>query len=128
MKKAHPMQPVEWDGRGVIRFQANPIVRYLLDEASARGVDLNFLARQSNGQQWTKGDWEHFAQLIGYSVSGWGSLGYVRDKTYAKAEAKVERLRERHPTDPAGAKETQSPLAHPTKDRDLRSPQAKEGT
>ncbi len=37
-------------------------------------------------------DWEQFAQLIGYSVSGFGTLRYVSDKAFAaamKAETKL---------------------------------------
>lgn len=95
------MQPVVWDGAGVLRFQENPIVRYLLDEATAKGLDLNFLHRQSKAQRWEKSDWEQFVQLIGYSISGFGELSYVTDRTYGKAEAKAESLLKRHPTDPA---------------------------
>lgn len=111
-RREHPMQPVVWDGKGTIRFQENPIVRYLLDEASAKGIDLNHLARVwSAGMPWTKGDWEQFAQLIGYSVSGWGSLSYVRHATYAEAKARAAALRKIHPTDPAtGGPEVTSPL------------------
>lgn len=112
MKKKHPMQPVVWDGAGVIRFQGNPIVRYLLDEASAKGIDLNHLARQSG---FSRHDWEHFAQLIGYSVSGWGSLNYVSDEAYARAEEKCDALREKHPSDPKkDGPETRSPLQRVT--------------
>lgn len=99
-KVRHPMQPVVWDGRGVIRFQENPIVSFLLDWASSRGMNLNELAVLSESEGWTRNDWEHFAQLHGYSVSGWGSLSYVRDKTYVRAEAKRDALLSRLPADP----------------------------
>ncbi len=99
--KPHPMQAVEWDGKGVIRFRANPIVRYLLDEAGAKGLDLNHLARVSERMGWTREDHEHFAQLIGYSISGWGELSYVTDRAWGIAQERREALLARHPTDPA---------------------------
>lgn len=99
-KIRHPMQPVIWDGKGVVRFQPNPIVQFLLKFASDNGCTLNELAYMSEDEGWTRNDWEHFAQLHGYSVSGWGSLSYVRDATWERAEAKQRALLERQPTDP----------------------------
>ncbi len=100
MKKKHPMQPVVWDGKGVIRFQENPIVAFLLEWASGHGMNLNDLERMSARMRWTENDWQHFAQLHGYSVDGWGSLRYVRDKVWEKAVAKQEALLEQYPEDP----------------------------
>jgi hypothetical protein len=73
-----PIQPIEADGHGVIRFRKNLIVEHLLDKG---GLDLNDLARLDFPQE----DWEQFAQLIGYSVSGFGSLSYVSNDTYETA-------------------------------------------
>jgi hypothetical protein len=84
----HPMQPIILDAHGVARFQANPIVKYLLEHG---GLDLNDLAiakHRTGG--WTKQDEAHFAQLIGYSVSGWGDLSYVKPKWADKAQAIVQ--------------------------------------
>jgi hypothetical protein len=78
----HPIQPLYRDNDGVVRFKANAIVRYLLD---AGPFDLNQLALMPFDNK----DWEQFAQLIGYSLSGFGELRYVSDKTYSKAESKV---------------------------------------
>lgn len=75
----HPNQPLERDGKGVIRFKANPIVRFLLDSG---GYDLNSLAIMSEHTDWTDDDWAQFAQLIGYSYTGWGDLSYVSDSKY----------------------------------------------
>lgn len=79
------MQPIFIDPHGVARFQANPIVRHLLDYG---GIDLNALARLPFSQN----DREQFAQLIGYSVSGFGDLGYARPETIAEADAVVHAL------------------------------------
>ena len=71
----HPIQPTETDQQGVLRFKENSIVRYLLDNG---GIDLNRLATIDFSQD----DREQFAQLIGYSVSGFSELSYVSDDTY----------------------------------------------
>lgn len=79
----HPIQPLVTDDRGTIRFKANAIVRHLLDHG---GIDLNALA----GMDFSIEDREQFAQLIGYSLSGFGGLSYVRQDTYATAELMSE--------------------------------------
>jgi hypothetical protein len=79
------MQQIHLDKEGVARFRANKIVRYLLD---AGPFDMNQLALMSFSNK----DREQFAQLIGYSVSGYGDLSYASPKSVAKADAKVEKL------------------------------------
>ncbi len=77
-----PMQPIERDRQGVVRFRKNAIVRYLLGAATEAGVaDLNRLAMMSFSDE----DRQQFAQLIGYSVSGYGDL-FIDDRL-AVAEA-----------------------------------------
>jgi hypothetical protein len=79
-----PLQPLITDSHGVLRFKANAIVNHLLDSARQAGVaDMNKLAILPFSQE----DREQFAQLIGYSLSGFGELSYVSDDTYAAAEA-----------------------------------------
>lgn len=82
----HPVQPLVRDAAGVIRFKANAIVRYLLESGTA---DMNKLAMLPFSQE----DREQFAQLIGYSLSGFGDLSYVTDETYAVAARQVESVR-----------------------------------
>lgn len=79
----HPIQPLEDDGKGVIRFKSNAIVRHLLDNG---GISMNDLARMEFSQE----DREQFAQLIGYSHSGSGDLGYVSDEVWCAAQAIYE--------------------------------------
>lgn len=67
-----PMQPVIVAPDGVVRFRANALVRYLLDNG---GLDMNHLARACHDAP--REDWAQFAQLIGYSVSGYGDLSYA---------------------------------------------------
>jgi hypothetical protein len=78
----HPLQPLIKDDRGVIRFKANAIVRFLLDNGPH---NLNHLAVMNFSAE----DHEQFAQLIGYSLSGFGDLDYVRNETY-EAAAQME--------------------------------------
>ena len=75
----NPIQPLEKDSHGVLRFKENKIVRYLLDNG---GITLNDLATMDFSQD----DSEQFAQLIGYSLSGFGELSYVSDETYWAAQ------------------------------------------
>ena len=74
----HPIQPIAKDDHDCYRFKANEIVRYLLDNGP---FDMNHLSMQDFSQE----DREQFAQLIGYSLSGYGDLSYVRDETYKTA-------------------------------------------
>jgi hypothetical protein len=75
----HPIQPLHHDGRGTLRFKENAIVRFLLD---AGPFDMNMLAAMDFSSE----DREQFAQLIGYSLGGFGELSYVSDETYNTAE------------------------------------------
>jgi hypothetical protein len=71
--KATPMQPLI-NGR----FKENKIVSYCLENKT----DMNDIAMQS----FTDSDREQFAQLIGYSLGGYGDLSYVSDDSYDRAE------------------------------------------
>lgn len=75
----HPQQPVEKDDQGVIRFKKNHIVDFLL--RSGR-FDLNLLALMPFSNE----DRTQFAQLIGYSVSGFGELSYVPSEDVDRAD------------------------------------------
>lgn len=76
----HPIQPLETDGNGVLHFKPNKIVRFLLD---AGAYDLDKL----DSMEFSQNDREQFAQLIGYSLSGFSELPYVSDETYDQAAA-----------------------------------------
>lgn len=80
MTPKNPIQPIVTDSNGVLRFKENAIVRYLLDQG---GIDLNQLAIL----EFSRDDRVQFAQLIGYSLSGFGMLSYVDDETYNAADA-----------------------------------------
>jgi len=74
----HPIQPIEIVDE-IARFKKNEIVRFLLD---AGQFDMNSLALM----QFSDEDRMQFAQLIGYSVSGFGDLSYVDDDTFSATE------------------------------------------
>lgn len=74
----HPIQPLEADKQHSFRFKENKIVKHLLDHG---GIDMNALAMLDFSVE----DREQFAQLIGYSLAGFGELSYVRADTYAVA-------------------------------------------
>lgn len=80
----NPIQPLVKDAHGVLRFKQNAIVRYLLDNG---GIDLNRLACMN----FTNDDRQQFAQLLGYSLSGYSELqSYVDDDAYKAAATMAE--------------------------------------
>lgn len=80
------MQPIEMDGNNIARFKANKIVRYLLDRATDANIaDLNKLAIIPFSTE----DRVQFAQLIGYSVDGFGDLSYVPREIVEQADEVV---------------------------------------
>lgn len=76
----HPVQPVFKDEHGRTRFKKNAIVEFLLDRGGFNMNDLAVLPFQP-------ADREQFAQLIGYTLTGFGELSYVTDETYDRAAA-----------------------------------------
>jgi hypothetical protein len=81
----HPQQPLEKCPDGVIRFKENKIVRWLVD---SKRISMNELAMMDFPDE----EREHFAQLIGYSVTGFGELCYVSDEAYNEAVSNREKL------------------------------------
>lgn len=76
-----PCQPVETDANGVLRFRSNKIVEHLLDFSTPKGCGMNELSMHDFSNE----DRMQFAQLIGYSLSGYGDLSYVSDESYELA-------------------------------------------
>ena len=79
----HPIQPLQKDKQGVMRFKQNGIVRFLLDNGP---FDLNTLHMMSFSRE----DRVQLAQLIGYSLSGFAELDYVSEKDYDRAEEQLK--------------------------------------
>ncbi len=80
----HPTQPIVLV-HGVVRFKVNAIVRYLLD---AHPGGLNMLGTLIAADE----DRRQLAQLIGYSVSGYGDLPYVDEEECARVDALAEEV------------------------------------
>ena len=74
----YPIQPIERDAQGIIRFKKNAIVEYLLDAGS---IDLNKLAMLDFSDE----DRAQFEQLIGRSVSAFCGLDCVSEELAGKA-------------------------------------------
>lgn len=77
-----PLQPLVLVDR-VLRFEKNPIVEHLLDNGN---MDMNYLAIWCHENNIENKYQEQFAQLIGYSVSGFSSLSYVSDETMNRVD------------------------------------------
>ncbi len=78
----HPMQQIRMVNK-VARFRENKIVSAVLATSK---LDLNALAIL----EFSQADRIQFAQLIGYSVSGFGDLSYSCPEIVAKADSIVE--------------------------------------
>jgi len=76
-------QPLVLDDAGIIRFRENRIIRLLLD---AGPFDLNQIALMAFSDQ----ERQLLAQLIGYSVSGYGDLPYAFGEPTARADRAVD--------------------------------------
>lgn len=78
-----PIQPLQQDERGTIRFRQNKLVNALLEHGQRTGFGLNELSQIEADPL----DRMQLAQLIGYSLSGYGSLSYVTDDEFNAARA-----------------------------------------
>ncbi len=90
MKRTHPMQGIVWATDRVIRFRRNAIVERLLETSS---LDLNDIARMD----FSEADRMQLAQLIGYSVSGFGDLSYASRDVVRRADKKAAALALKEP-------------------------------
>ena len=80
---ATPMQPIEPDPEGVIRFRCNRIVIAVYEKSRRHGYGMN----EIHTGDFTGDERRQFAQLLGYSVSGYGTLQYVSAEDYDRATA-----------------------------------------
>ena len=87
------MQPLYKDENGIVRFRANAIIRYILDNAASLidrkqgpGISLNKLLDPNvTKREFSQEDLEQFYQLIGYSLAGYHELSMVSDGSAALA-------------------------------------------
>lgn len=88
MRTRHPMQPVVIAADQVVRFKDNQIVQDMLELCRKHGFDLNEMAMRD----YSKDDRSQLMQLIGYSVSSYGSLSCARAKHVMRADQKAADL------------------------------------
>ena len=83
------MRPIEVAEDGKVRFKANAIVRWLVDNDK---VSLNEIAaRHAQGAPaFPQEDVDEFWQMLGYSVSGYGELSHVSEESVEAADAIAE--------------------------------------
>lgn len=94
MSTKHSMQPMVTAPDGIVRFQENPIVRWMLEEGNRTGMfSMDTIGAIAGKRGWTDDDQAHFAQLIGYSLCGYSELDYVSEESYDEADKKAEALR-----------------------------------
>lgn len=82
MKAKHPIQPLEYDEAGILRFKSNQIIRYLADGRLNELACMNF----------SREDRQQLAQLIGYSLRGYSELSYVTPAAWAAAEREASKV------------------------------------
>lgn len=74
----HPIQPLEIDAHGTLRFKENKIVRFLLDEYKP---GLNHLCQIATSE-----DYCQLIQLIGYSHNGTTNMGSMSDEVWLTSQ------------------------------------------
>lgn len=82
----HPSQKIVIHEDGVVRFQENKIVSFLLDKYKP---GLNDLTVRFDGE---RSDFEQLMMLIGYSVSGFGDLACADRRRVAQADRRANVL------------------------------------
>jgi hypothetical protein len=79
------MRAIVKDPKGVVRFQANPIVVRLFDEAIKNGFGLQQLMLIC--PHFSAQDWEEFLQLIGWPVSSYCAVNLTSSRGASSALA-----------------------------------------
>ena len=87
--KPHPDQPLVFDSQGTVRFRENKLVSHLVDWAGPRGMGLNELVAHAREHDLADDEYAQLAQLIGYSVSGWGTLSFASDEAVERNDARA---------------------------------------
>ena len=87
--KSFPMQPIACAKDGVIRFVPNRIIEDLF---SVGLLDLNKIAVAAARGTYSAAEQMQVAQLIGYTVSGFGDLSYADRDVVRRADRKAAAL------------------------------------
>ncbi len=90
----HPIQPLEEDEHGTLRFKKNAIVcdmsKFLIDN----GFGFKEIS-SGKCRNYQNEDLQQFAQITGYSLYGYGELSYVDEEAYRTAEKMAKAVDER---------------------------------
>jgi len=89
----HPVQPIGYDGEGVIRFKPNSIINWLFE---TKKLDLNQVRMmvEDTGGDFPLEDYTQLMQLLGYSVSGYGDLSTSPQEIVVEADKIAAQLYE----------------------------------
>ncbi len=80
-RKDLPLPGIHRDA-GVVRFWANRIVRDVSDAArDGKRLDLNDIVGRFHNGNYSAAEVEQFWALLGYSISGYGSLSFISERT-----------------------------------------------
>jgi len=85
----YPIQPIEFDNKGVIRFKKNRIIEDLLNTSH---MDFNKICLKHQEGYYTLEEYEQLNMLIGYSISGFGDLEGVSREMVEEVEKIAEEL------------------------------------
>lgn len=89
MERKHPRQPILLAADNVVRFKENKIVSWMLEMGrQGKAFDLNMIAVTPFSVE----DRVQLAQLIGYSVSGFGDLSYVPEAEVEACDKEADRV------------------------------------
>lgn len=89
-----PDQPMHVDADGVVRFIKNRAVCELYERSLAAGYGLHELAKDAARGNYTKDELSQLAQLLGYSVSGFGDLSYADPEDVARLDEQAAEVYE----------------------------------
>jgi hypothetical protein len=84
------MRPIIRDAKGIIRFQAHPIVVKLFEHTIATGLDLKAL--KAMRPKFSTAEWEEFLQLIGWPVSSYCASELVSPRAAMAAQGRAHLL------------------------------------
>src|SRR5271154_845073 len=108
MRNPQPMQPIVKDSHGDLRFRENAIIRHIVDHAGdvvhpgAPAIDPKTGKPYHQGKldlsklmamDFPQEDCEQFAQLMGYSITGYHELSYVSDESCSQASALADHVK-----------------------------------
>jgi hypothetical protein len=81
----HPVQPIYVEVNGVTRFKPNKIIQFLFNSGR---LDLNEIVCM----EFPREDHVQLAQLLGYSVYGFGYLSYVDDEDWDSVQLEHDKV------------------------------------